>query len=262
MRRSACVPRMKAAATPRPPIAARSSAAAGYWRPAPRRAGVRTACVSKWMTWPTRVHAAVGAAGADDAITGCAGDERERRLHRSWMDVGVRLRLPAGVVRAVVLHDGGDAAALVLVQARRLAGQGLDQALRFLFLAGRAFLHRLPRECCVRPRDRPCPCRRAPDPAWCRLRSWSPAPIPAAATSSDLILAVRAVASMRLQLVGRALRCRSAPRPRPDRRGGCAGWPRTPRSRTPPPPRAAARRYRRCRARSRADPDPSRCCRR
>ncbi len=48
----------------------------------------------------------------------------------------MRLRLPAGVLGAVILHDGGDAAAGLI---HGLAGQSLDQALRFLFLTGRTF---------------------------------------------------------------------------------------------------------------------------
>src|SRR5271154_5690189 len=44
----------------------------------------------------------------------------------------MRLRLPAGVLGAVILHDGGDAAL-----AHGLAGKSLDQALRFLFLTRR-----------------------------------------------------------------------------------------------------------------------------
>jgi len=54
------------------------------------------------------MNTGVGASGTDgdDPVT---GDEGERGLHRVLNGRGVRLRLPAGIVGAVILDDGGDA---------------------------------------------------------------------------------------------------------------------------------------------------------
>jgi hypothetical protein len=60
------------------------------------------------------VHSAIGAAGADGE-DGMAGDEGYRRLHGVLDRNRVILRLPAGVLGAVILDDGGDAADLGFV---------------------------------------------------------------------------------------------------------------------------------------------------
>ena len=70
------------------------------------------------------------------------GDEGYRRLYGVLNRYRVFLRLPAGVLGAVILYDGGDAADLGFVLQRPpLTGQSLDQSLRFLLLTRRAFLH-------------------------------------------------------------------------------------------------------------------------
>ena len=48
-----------------------------------------------------------------------------------------------------------------------LAGQRLDQARALPASGSRSLPARPLRECCARLPDRPCPCRRAPDRAWC-----------------------------------------------------------------------------------------------
>ena len=57
---------------------------------------------------PVGMNARVGAAGAD-GDDGFGGDECERILHRVLQRGRVRLRLPAGIVGAVILDERGDA---------------------------------------------------------------------------------------------------------------------------------------------------------
>ena len=82
-----------------------------------------------------RMHAAVGAPRADrrDRVS---GDEPYRLLYCVLDRCRMSLGLPAREVRAVIFDDGGNTA-----RAGTSTGQGFDQALRFLFLAGGAFLH-------------------------------------------------------------------------------------------------------------------------
>src|SRR5450631_2703293 len=122
-----------------------------------------------------RVHAAVGAPGTDGE-DGMTGDESYRGLHGVLDRRRVLLRLPTGVLGAVILHDGGDAAAEIRHVNR--AGSRLGAGLP---VSGWRSLHaRLLRGCCGHPPDRPCPCTPAPGRAWCQPRSWSRVPFPAA----------------------------------------------------------------------------------
>src|SRR4029077_19476380 len=117
---------------------------------------------------------AIGTPGADrcDRVP---RDESDRRLHRVLNRCRVVLRLPTGVLGAVILHDGGDATAKIRHVNRAESRSGAALPVSDL----RSLLAPLPRECCARLPDRPCPCTPAPDPASCPLRSSSPAPIPA-----------------------------------------------------------------------------------
>jgi len=60
------------------------------------------------------VHSGIGAPGADGE-DGMAGDEGYRRLYGVLNRDRVFLGLPAGVLGAVILDDGGDAADLKFV---------------------------------------------------------------------------------------------------------------------------------------------------
>jgi len=100
-----------------------------------------------------RMHAAVGAPGADRDHR-FAGDEGERRLHRILDRRRVLLRLPARVFGAVILDEGGDAAAGI----RHVSRAEFRSAAALPVSDWRNLPARLPRECCEPLRDRPCPC--------------------------------------------------------------------------------------------------------
>jgi hypothetical protein len=57
---------------------------------------------------PERVHAAVGTARAD-RLDRMAGDEAERLLDRSWIELECDCDCHPGIGRAVVFDNGGDA---------------------------------------------------------------------------------------------------------------------------------------------------------
>jgi hypothetical protein len=71
---------------------------------------------------PKRMNTRVGSPRAD-CDHRVPGDEGQRGLDRVLNRGAVRLRLPAGVVGAVILDDGGDATAEL---GHSLAGQILD----------------------------------------------------------------------------------------------------------------------------------------
>ena len=73
--------------------------------------GVRSGMGIEMNDLADRMNAGVGAPGTDrdDRMT---GDERQRRLHGVLDRRRVRLRLPAGVLGAVIFDNGGDAAAV------------------------------------------------------------------------------------------------------------------------------------------------------
>src|ERR1700688_1844786 len=104
-----------------------------------------------------RVHAAVGAPGTDGE-DGMTGDESYRGLYGVLDRRRMLLRLPTGVLGAVILHDGGDAAAFGSRSRDRHVNRAGSRLGAGLPVSGWRSLHaRLLRGCWGHPPARPCP---------------------------------------------------------------------------------------------------------